>query len=263
MRIHSLRDQTRHIEAHLETAENILPRRARMGFVLQVTYQGPSRFYECLPRAGIIRHRADLDGTHIGGLLMPPLAPKRGRTKAQRITRLIARRLPFDRQAHWNGSSRPRRQVHRHPRTTGQAAPGFDDPGGPSRQFAEPELYFATHCANRFIHRDAAVLCRRAGAAQRRLGKTRFEQDTSKTHWIHALKGFIPFWGSLEDLQSDSPEKRALGVLGLFLDIVSFAIPLANLSPAASVLQPWQEEWRFASHCHAWRNCRRTCWFRA
>jgi hypothetical protein len=72
-------------------------------------------------------------------------------------------------------------------------------------------------------------------------GKTRFEQDTSKTHWIHALKGFIPFWGSLEDLQSDSPEKRALGVLGLFLDIVSFAIPWASLSPAASVLQPWQE----------------------
>ena len=229
VRIHSLRDQTRHIEAHLETAENILPRRARMGFVLQVTYQGPSRFYECLPRAGIIRHRADLDGTHIGGLLMPPLAPKRGRTKAQRITRIIARRLPFDRQAHWNGSSpAPDARCIAILEPLGKPLPVSMIPAAhhdssPNLSFTSPRTaQIASFIATQLFYVDEQAL--RSDA----WGKTRFEQDTSKTHWIHALKGFIPFWGSIEDLQSDSPEKRALGVLGLFLDIVSFAIPLGK-----------------------------------
>ncbi|MBI6948146.1 deaminase domain-containing protein [Pseudomonas koreensis] len=229
VRIHSLRDKTRHIEAHLETPENLLPLRARMGFFLQVTYQGSSRFYECLPRAGIIRQRTDLDSTQMGGVLLPPLPPKRGRTRAQSITRIVARRLPFDREAHWNGSP---------PATDAMCIAILEPLGEPlpvsmipaAHQDSSPNLSFtsprtaqiASVIATQLFYVDEQAL--RSDA----WGKTRFEQDTSKTHWIHALKGFIPFWGSLEDLQSDSPEKRALGVLGLFLDIVSFAIPLGK-----------------------------------
>ncbi|WP_367085324.1 deaminase domain-containing protein [Pseudomonas sp. HOU2] len=229
VRIHSLRDPTRHIEAHLETAENVLPHRARMGFVLQAAYQGPPRFYECLPRAGIIRQRPDLDGTHIGGLLLRPLPPRRGRTKGQSISRIVARRLPFDREAHWNGSI---------PAPDAKCVAILEPLGGPlpasmipaAHHDSSPNLTFtsprttqiASLIADQLFYVDEQALRSEAW------GRTRFERDTSKKHWIHAIRGFIPFWGSLEDLQSDKLWKRALGVLGLFLDIVSFAIPLGK-----------------------------------
>ncbi|WP_282413259.1 deaminase domain-containing protein [Pseudomonas sp. PS01299] len=229
VRIHSLRDPTRHIEAHLETAENILPHRARMGFVLQATYQGPPQFYECLPRAGIIRKRPDLDGTHVGGLLLPPLPPKRGRTKGQSISRIVARRLPFDRKAHWDGSTpAPGAKCVAILEPLGDSLPGSMIPAAhhdssPNLTFTSPRTaHIASLIATRLFYADEQALRSEAW------GDTRFERDSRKQHWTHALKGFIPFWGSLEDLQSDSPGKRAMGVLGLLLDIVSFAIPLGK-----------------------------------
>lgn len=229
VRIHSLRDPTRHIEAHLETAENILPHRARMGFVLQATYQGPPQFYECLPRAGIIRKRPDLDGTHVGGLLLPPLPPKRGRTKGQSISRIVARRLPFDRKAHWDGSTpAPDAKCVAILEPLGDSLPVSMIPAAhhdssPNLTFSSPRTaHIASFIATRLFYADEQALRSEAW------GDTRFERDSRKKHWTHALKGFIPFWGSLEDLQSDSPGKRAMGVLGLLLDIVSFAIPLGK-----------------------------------
>lgn len=229
VRIHSLRDPTRHIEAHLETAENILPYRARMGFVLQATYQGPPQFYECLPRAGILRKRPDLNDTHVGGLLLPPLPPKRGRTKGQSISRIVARRLPFDRKAHWDGSTpAPDAKCVAILEPLGDSLPVSMIPAAhhdssPNLTFTSPRTaHIASFIATRLFYADEQALRSEAW------GDTRFERDSRKKHWTHALKGFIPFWGSLEDLQSDSPGKRAMGVLGLLLDIVSFAIPLGK-----------------------------------
>ncbi|WP_338802659.1 hypothetical protein V9L13_12460 [Pseudomonas sp. RSB 5.4] len=229
VRILGLRDPTWHIESHLETLENILPYRARMGFVLQATYQGPPQFYECLPRAGIIRKRPDLDGTHVGGLLLPPLPPKRGRTKGQSITRIVARRLPFDREAHWNGSTpAPDAKCIAILEPLGNPLPASLIPAAhhdssPNLSFTSPRaVKIAASIATELFYVDEQALRSEAW------GDTGFERDSRKKHWIHALKGFIPFWGSLEDLQSDSPGKVALGVLGLFLDIVSFAIPLGK-----------------------------------
>lgn len=229
VRIHSLRDPTRHIESHLETLKNILPYRARMGFVLQATYQGPAQFYECLPRAGILRKRPDLDGTHVGGLLLPPLPPKRGRTKGQSISRIVARRLPFDRKAHWDGSTpAPDAKCVAILEPLGDSLPASLIPAAhhdssPNLTFTSPRtVQIASFIATRLFYVDEQALRNEAW------GDTRFERDSRKQHWTHALKGFIPFWGSLEDLQSDSPGKHALGVLGLLLDIVSFAIPLGK-----------------------------------
>lgn len=236
VRIHSLRDPTWHIESHLETPENILPYRARMGFVLQVTYEDPPhfykclpRFYECLPRAGIIRQCPDLDKSLIGGELMRPLPPKRGRTKGQSITRIVARRLPFDRQAHWNGSTpAPDAKCVAILEPLGKPLaasliPAAHHDSSPNLTFTSPRtVKIAASIATELFYVDEQALHSEAW------GDTGFERDSRKKHWIHALKGFIPFWGSLEDLQSDSPGKRALGVLGLLIDIVSFAIPLGK-----------------------------------
>lgn len=76
--------------------------------------------------------------------------------------------------------------------------------------------------ATRLLYIDEQALRREAW------GETRFEREDKKQHWIHVLKAFIPFWGSLDDLQSDKPGTRLLGAIGLLLDIVSFAIPLGK-----------------------------------
>jgi hypothetical protein len=174
VRIHSLRDQTRHIEAHLETAENILPLRARMGFVLQVTYQGTRT--NALPRAGA--STTCRSGRHHGRSVIATHAPSVDATAPAIHPSSPAACHSIEKHT---GTVRPAPTPRASPSSNHWASPpGFDDPGGPSRQFAEPELHFAAHCANRLIHRDAAVLCRRAGAAQRRLGKplrTRHQQN--------------------------------------------------------------------------------------
>ncbi|MFJ2282740.1 hypothetical protein ACIOUG_16550 [Pseudomonas sp. NPDC087803] len=229
VRILSLRHETRHLHADLETAEIHLPLRMRMGFVLQATYQQVSHFYECLPRAGIIRQRADLTPWHIGGLRVPPLPPKRGRTKGQSITRIVARPLPFDRNAHKDGAI---------PKNSSKCTAILEPLGDTLQASAIPPAHhdgwtnltftsartgqISRFIASRLLYLDEHALRREAW------GETRFERESRKGHWIHALKAFIPFWGSLEDLQSDSPGTRLLGAVGLLLDIVSFAIPLGK-----------------------------------
>jgi hypothetical protein len=229
VRILSLRKQTRHIEAHLETPENILPHRTRMGFVLQATYQGTSSFYECLPRAGMIRKRSDLTVGHVGGFLLPPLPPKRGRTKGQSISRIAARPLPFDHDAHRNGSiPKPQARCVAILEPLGNALapstlPSVLHPGVPNLNFTSARTgQIASFVATRLFYVDEQALRREAW------GETRFEREYNKQHWIFGLKAFIPFWGSLDDLQSNSPGTRLMGVLGLLLDIVSFAIPLGK-----------------------------------
>ncbi|MFJ3009355.1 deaminase domain-containing protein [Pseudomonas fluorescens] len=229
VRILSLRNETRHLHADLETAEIHLPLRMRMGFVLQATYQTVSHFYECLPRAGIIRKRGDVTTWHIGGQRIPPLPPKRGRTKGQSITRIVARTLPFDRNAHKDGA----------PPKTGAKCTAILEPLGdalkasalpPVHHESLPSLTFTSartaqisrFIATRLLYIDEQALRREAW------GETRFEREDKKEHWIHVLKAFIPFWGSLDDLQSDKPGTRLLGAIGLLLDIVSFAIPLGK-----------------------------------
>ncbi|WP_025113075.1 deaminase domain-containing protein [Pseudomonas sp. H1h] len=229
VKILSLREQTRRIEAHLETPENILRHRARMGFVLQATYQGESSFYECLPRAGMIRKRPDLTVSHVGGFVLPPLPPKRGRTKGQSIRRITARPLPFDHDAHRNGSI-PRQQARcvaileplgdALPPST---LPSAHHPSAPNLNFTSPRTgQIASFVATRLFYVDEQALRREAW------GETRFERENNKQHWIFRLKAFIPFWGNLDDLQSDTPGTRLLGIVGLLFDIVSFAIPLGK-----------------------------------
>ncbi|MFJ2712525.1 hypothetical protein ACIOZM_16755 [Pseudomonas sp. NPDC087346] len=229
VKVLSLRDETRHIPVHLETADNMMPHRARMGFVLQVTYHGPPQFYECLPRAGKIRKRPDLTVSHIGGLLLQPLPPKRGRTRGQSITRIASRHLPFDREAHKTGSiPKPGARCRAILEPLGSAFLPSAIP--PAHHDSTPNLtltsartgQIAAFVAAQLFYVDEQALRREAW------GETRFERDSSKKHWAHALKAFIPFWGSFEDLQSTDPGKRALGVVGLLLDIVSFAIPLGK-----------------------------------
>lgn len=231
VRVLSLRDETGR-KADEETATHTLPLRARMGFVLQVTYKNAVRFYECLPRAGVIRPRADVTTAHVGG--------DRGHYFS--VNRLVEEdyasyiairkhRLPFDQDAHATGS----------PPKSGATCLAILDPLGdalpPSRTPSadhdiSPNLtltsprtqQIASFITTHLLYLDEKEVRREAW------GVTSYERHLEEKHWLHSVKGFLPFWGSIEDLQSDKFGDRVLGAIGLVLDILSFAVPLGKFA---------------------------------
>lgn len=231
VRVLSLRDETGR-KADEETAAHTLPLRARMGFVLQATYKNAVRFYECLPRAGVIRPRADVTTAHVGG--------DRGHYFS--VNRLVEEdyasyiairkhRLPFDQDAHAIGS----------PPKSGATCLAILDPLGdalpPSRTPSadhdiSPNLtltcprtqQIASFIATHLLYLDEKEVRREAW------GVTSYERHLEEKHWLHSVKGFLPFWGSIEDLQSDKFGDRVLGAIGLVLDILSFAVPLGKFA---------------------------------
>ena len=231
VRVLSLRDETGR-KADEETAAHTLPLRARMGFVLQATYKNAVRFYECLPRAGVIRPRADVTTAHVGG--------DRGHYFS--VNRLVEEdyasyiairkhRLPFDQDAHATGT----------PPKSGATCLAILDPLGdalpPSRTPSadhdiSPNLtltsprtqQIASFIATHLLYLDEKEVRREAW------GVTPYERHLEEKHWLHSVKGFLPFWGSIEDLQSDKFGDRVLGAIGLVLDILSFAVPLGKFA---------------------------------
>jgi hypothetical protein len=45
---------------------------------------------------------------------------------------------------------------------------------------------------------------------------------------LDTLKGFVPFWGSLDDLLSGNTDRMFLGLLGLMADLASFVVPVGK-----------------------------------
>ena len=52
---------------------------------------------------------------------------------------------------------------------------------------------------------------------------------SSRLDLLDTLSGFIPFYGSAKDLQSDKLSDRIMGGAGLFLDIVTLGLPIGRL----------------------------------
>ncbi|CAI8977254.1 The BURPS668_1122 family of deaminases [Pseudomonas sp. IT-P258] len=231
VRVLSLRDETG-LKVEEETAAHTLPLRSRMGFVLQATYGNAVRFYECLPRAGVIRPRTDVTTAQVGGV----------RANYYYVDHLVeedyafyianrTHRLPFDRDAHTTGTPpKPGATCNAILDPLGDALPPTLTPS--AHHDSSPNLtltsartrQIASFIATHLFYADEQELRREA------LGVTQFERDRDKKHWLHNLKGFVPFWGSIEDLQSDKFGDRVLGAIGLVLDIVSFAVPLGKFA---------------------------------
>ncbi|WPN28713.1 hypothetical protein QMK54_23215 [Pseudomonas sp. P5_109] len=229
VKVLSLRDETTR-KADEETAEHTLPLRARMGFVLQATYRNAVRFYECLPRAGVIRPRPDVTTAHVGGVRDQFFS--RNRFKEEDYDAYVAirtHRLPFDKDAHTTGAQpKPGATCMAildslgEALTPGSTPPEYHDYSScltwSSLRTGQIASFIATH----LFYVDEKEVRREAW------GVTQYERDLDRKHWLHNLKDFIPFWGSLEDLQSDQFGDRVLGVVGLALDIVSFVVPLGK-----------------------------------
>ncbi|MGZ9737570.1 deaminase domain-containing protein [Pseudomonas sp. GNP012] len=231
VRILSLRDETGR-KADEETAAHTLPLRARMGFVLQAAYGKDVLFYECLPRAGVIRPRTDVTTAHVGGVRDKFFFVNRWAEEDYDFYIAIRpHRLPFDRDAHTSGTPpRAGTTCRAILDPLGNALPPTPTPPAhhdysPNFTLTSPRTQqIASFIATQLFFLDEQELRREAR------GTTQYERDLDEKHWINNLKGFVPFWGSLEDLQSDQFGDRVLGVIGLALDIVSFVMPLGKFA---------------------------------
>ena len=226
VRFFTLKNETENSAPDDETAQVALPRRARMGFVLQATYQTKVTYYECLPRAGVIRVRPDISGDSDDRDLY---VTEHADNHSSSVCRSS---LPFDWNAHQTGTP---------PKANASCGAILDLLGAPlppslippalhsswpNLTLSSPRtLKIASFIAQNLFYLDENKLRDEAWGEP-----TELERELNKQHWIHSIKEFIPFWGALEDLQSDSLGTRILGAIGLVVDIVSFAIPLGKFA---------------------------------
>ncbi|MBV4553040.1 hypothetical protein HU742_017990 [Pseudomonas sp. SWRI102] len=233
VKLYSLRQPTGDIGGVIGVAEETLPLRARCGFILEATYDGKARYYELVPRAGVIRPRLDIMPHHIGVTttfavqmnLAEQIRPGFFGSFQDKNTE-----LPFDWNAHVNGTV---------PEKDMQCQAIMDQMGGTLGRLMNSDLPHITpttlestsiqsivkHIADRLLFIDETELRRTC------YGQTKFErQQANLDGVISVIKSFIPFWDSIENLSSGKRKKVNEGLLGLTLDLAAFVFPFGKFA---------------------------------
>lgn len=235
LRLLSLRQETKDTPAVLETPEMVMPLRARMGFILQVRLNNDTFYYEVFPRTALIRRREDITASMLGpeqkmaffnawpGTPFIPLNEVVFSTYPGAVNR--TKKLTFDWDAHIKGTE---------PAKDAQCSAILDPIGEAlSAKPPVPEefpslssprfLEIAQFISDNFLYVDETAL--RAYAK----GQTQFDKNRERSEAkLQALKGFVPFWGSVEDLMSGDWKKILEGVIGLAVDLASFLLPIGK-----------------------------------
>ncbi|ANJ54909.1 hypothetical protein PMA3_06925 [Pseudomonas silesiensis] len=227
VQVYSLRGQTQYTYAHEETAEQILALRTRNGLILQATHRGTSLYYELLPKAGVIRRLDYFNSAMIGGVVHP----KGRRLDGTELYMLAAKELPFDWDAHSTGSP-PRKNAHcgaivemlgsafaavpettQHSQTT------------PLTLSSSRSVDISHHIATELLYVDPTALRSYA------FGQTEIDRQRAQFEKVVKIfTSFVPFWGSIDDLLSGDRSRQKWGAIGIFFDILSFAIPMGKFA---------------------------------
>lgn len=200
--------------------------RARKGFVLQITNGDDITYYEVIPSAGVIRRRTGLRFSYAGGerTEFPLHASIPGQTYVPEKD--LSTSLLLDWSAHLHGKSPEERQWFI----------GFLDskgklPAAVTTDNADPTPSrieaLAEFIARQYLYVDEEHLRIQAR------GETVFDVIRAKIEkrlntFKTIVKGFVPFWGSIEDLLSDDTTKKVMGGAGLLLDLASFLFPVGK-----------------------------------
>ncbi|WP_081265255.1 hypothetical protein [Pseudomonas fluorescens] len=220
-RLYTLRDSTTGLESGQEKPSLTLPLRLRMGFILRLDYRGKTSWYECLPRAGIIRERNDMTTALLDGRI----TSENWRTGRGSVNVDVRRgtSVPFDRDAHEKGDV-PKKDasciaIIEQLGETFTGAPAADAPALISSAGSSK---LATYIAQSFFYYNEAMLY--AHARQ----QTELEKREDGPSLFEKLLKFLPFFGNLDDLDSDNPNKRHAAIFGIVTDILSFGMPVGK-----------------------------------
>lgn len=229
IRLLSLRQVAQGVSKKDETAQITLPLRARMGFVLEVTHRQQVSYYEFLPLAGAVQCRTDVNASLVGGTDTKKIYDGGLFGGTSEVTFSGSKRLPFDWSAHAKGKA-PRKNQHCNAildqvGNTLQAPSEqptenlFTTPALASPRQQEVADFITAH----FLYQDEKLLY----AAAR--GRTEFDEISDDIERkLNVIKGFVPFWSSIEDLMSGDKSRLAGGVMGLVLDVASFLYPIGK-----------------------------------
>lgn len=205
--------------------------RARKGFLLQATHNDDITYYEVIPSAGLICRRSGLRYSIIGGVYTEfPLhasIPGQSFSFGQERTSLL-----LDWSAHLNGTP-PKNQrciasvdiVGDVPATLSldSTAIGSEIPGSTSSRLNAVAHYIASQ----YLYVDEQQL-HTVARGMTVFDTLRAESERRREMFLAILKGFVPFWGSIEDILSGDTRRILEGAAGLLLDLASFLSPIGK-----------------------------------
>ncbi|WP_409316543.1 hypothetical protein [Pseudomonas sp. KCJK9016] len=203
------------------------PVRARKGFVLQVTNGDDIAYYELIPSAGVIRRRTGLRFSYIGGerTEFPLHASIPGQTYDPE--RDLATSLLLDWAAHLHGKPPEEQQYFIGFLDSKGKLPGvtasLDNSIPPTSRLET----LAEFIARTYLYVDEEHL-RIQARGETVFDVTRAKSEQRLNTFKAIVKGFVPFWGSIEDLLSDDTTQKAMGAGGFLLDLASFLFPVGK-----------------------------------
>ncbi|UQS13029.1 hypothetical protein [Pseudomonas sp. HS6] len=201
--------------------------RARKGFVLQATCEDEISYYELIPSAGVIRRRAGLRSSTVNGVRteFPLHASIPGQTYSPE--RNQATTLLLDWSAHLHGKAPSDQQYFvGFLDTMGQMPAAL--PSSEAVTLTSSRLNAVAHyIAANYLYVDEKHLYTQA-RGMTIFDTRRAESEQRLNMFLAIVKGFVPFWGSIEDLMSHDTAKKAMGGAGLVLDLASFLFPVGK-----------------------------------
>ena len=205
--------------------------RARKGFLLQATHNDDITYYELIPSAGVIRRRNSLRFSTDNGVYTEfPLhasIPGRSFSFGQVRTSLL-----LDWHAHLNGTPPTNQRciafvdiVGDVPATLSldSTAIGSEIPGLTSSRLNAVAHYIASE----YLYVDEQQL-HTVARGTTVFDTLRAESEQRREMFLAIFKGFVPFWGSIEDLLSGDSRRILEGTAGLLLDLASFLSPIGK-----------------------------------
>jgi hypothetical protein len=202
---------------------------ARKGFLLKVSKDDGISYYEVIPSAGLIRLRPGLRFSIIAGVRteFPLHAVIPNQTYSPE--RNISTSLLIDDRAHFHGTApRPNAYCMGYFDSVAHVPPAdaFESGGTPTAMATR--LNDVADCiAAKFLYVDEQQM-RTEARGMTAFDVIRADGQSRRETLVAIVKGFVPFWGSLDDLQADNANSNIMGGVGLLLDLASFLCPIGK-----------------------------------
>lgn len=203
--------------------------KARKGFLLKVSKDDEISYYEVIPSAGLIRLRPGLRFSTVAGVRtefpLHAIIPNQTYSPEHNLSTSLL----IDDKAHFHGSTPAQRaycigyfdRVAHLP--SADAVPSGSQPAALMARLNE----VANYIASKFLYVDEQQM-RIDARGMSTFDILRAEGESRRETLVAVVKGFVPFWGSLDDLLADNADSKALGGVGLLLDLASFLCPIGK-----------------------------------
>lgn len=225
--VYSLREALQNIPIEYEDKSRTDAVRGRGGFILKIVKPRATHatYIEVFPFAGLIRQRKDIKTLTVGGMVV-----KINDARTHRSYR-IATDVPFDQKAYWENKEPKAGETSKLiVEQVGEALPLLDAPRPRAESFATNTLYsprseiLANTIAQELFFYNEEQLLEQTRKATREVD-IGAEVLEDLAWWA---KIFVPFWGGIEDMTSGDALRFKSGMTSLFIDILSFGLPVGR-----------------------------------